>query len=524
VVTDVRAALRRIWERVLGVADVSPEDDFFVLGGDSVAAVDMVASVRGELALAVPLRAVFDTPMFEDFARAVYAAGTPQAGGPVPATERPSGELPCSDPARAPLSFQQEAMLYRLRRFDAHTPFHLPCAFELAGHVDIEALAAAFDDVVIHQPALRTVLRPAHGEYYQEVLPAPARRVLTVTAVDSLEDRAFRQALMRQLERRFNPAAGPMLRTALYHARDRAILSFTAHHIVFDRWSCGVVMRELSQAYADRRRGRDPRWQPLACSYADYARWQRDEVSGTVLEKHLDHWRSVIAGYTGRVQWPPGASPHTSRLYSAESLPVNIEADVLKRLAGFARTARASLFMVLLAAAMSALARATGQSDILVASATANRELERIADTVGAFTGGLMTRLRIRPDESFSDLVSRVRQQWLDAEEHRDLQLEYACHALNVPDIANVKVSLHDAPWLPSDVLDLHPARVAPLPLPPERTSRRDLDLNWTPRGERLEGTLTHRTAVVSSATARRIRDCFAAVLNNALGIIDQPP
>lgn len=523
-VTDVQTALRRIWGRVLGVADVTPEDDFFVLGGDSLAAVDMVASVRGELALAVPLRTVFDTPMFEDFARAVSAAaGTPPGEGATSAPERPSGELTCSDPARAPLSFQQEAMLHRLRRFDAHTPFHRPCAFELAGHVDIEALAAAFDDVVIHQPALRTVLRPAHGQYHQEVLPAPARGVLTVTAVDSLEDRAFGQALMRQLERRFNPATGPMLRAALYHARDRAVLSFTAHHMVFDRWSCGVVMRDLSRAYADRRRGRDPRWQPLACSYADYARWQRDEVRGTVLEKHLDHWRSVIAGYTGRVQWPPGASPRPSRLYGAESLPVDIEADVLKRLAGFAKTARASLFMVLLAAAMSALARATGQSDVLVASATTNRELERIADTVGAFTSGHLTRLRIRPDESFSDLVSRAGQQWLDAEGHRDLQLQYACHVLNVPDIANVKVSLHDTPWLSSDVLDLNPARVTPLPLPPERTSRRDLELNWTPRGERLEGTLTYRIAVVSSATARQIRDCFAAVLNNAL-VIDQPP
>ncbi|MBN8478360.1 MAG: hypothetical protein J0L91_05285, partial [Burkholderiales bacterium] len=60
--TPVAAAIALLWRDVLGVARVGADDDFFVLGGDSLKAASFLARFEAACGVAIPVSAIFDAP------------------------------------------------------------------------------------------------------------------------------------------------------------------------------------------------------------------------------------------------------------------------------------------------------------------------------------------------------------------------------------------------------------------------------------------------------------------------------
>lgn len=71
--TDVEQVVADVWAEVLGVERVGRRDSFLALGGHSLLATRLVALLREDLDLTVPVRVLFDAPVLADFARAVEA-------------------------------------------------------------------------------------------------------------------------------------------------------------------------------------------------------------------------------------------------------------------------------------------------------------------------------------------------------------------------------------------------------------------------------------------------------------------
>jgi amino acid adenylation domain-containing protein len=69
--TPLEALVIEHVQAVLGIGGVRRQDDFFRLGGDSRAAVQLAARLRRALATAVPLPLLFDSPVIADLARAL---------------------------------------------------------------------------------------------------------------------------------------------------------------------------------------------------------------------------------------------------------------------------------------------------------------------------------------------------------------------------------------------------------------------------------------------------------------------
>ncbi|HYG63144.1 MAG TPA: amino acid adenylation domain-containing protein, partial [Thermoanaerobaculia bacterium] len=299
--SPVEELLAGIWADVLEVERVGVHDGFFDLGGHSLLATRVMSRVREAFGIELPLRRLFESPTVSGLARAVEAAlagDAPVAGG-ISRTPR-QGALP--------LSFSQERLWFVERLGSTGTAYSLPIALHLRGDLDVPALAAVLDEITRRHEILRTVFTDHDGTPAQVVLPFVPRPLPEVD-LSGLETAARQGEALRfageEAKRPFAVETGPLLRATLAHiAPGERLLLVNMHHIVSDGWSMGVLLRELVALYDAFRAGQPSPLPELPIQYVDFAVWQRQSLSGEVLERHLDYWHRRLTGAPAALELP----------------------------------------------------------------------------------------------------------------------------------------------------------------------------------------------------------------------------
>ncbi len=413
---------------VLGVGGVGIDDNFFDLGGHSLLAIRLISRIRAVLGVELSIRNLFQAPTVAGVADHLRS-GSDQAGRVRPVLE------PRNRPALLPLSAAQRRLWF-LAQMEGPT-YNSPLALRVSGRVNLPALRAALSDVVERHEALRTVFPEQDGEPFQQVLPAgEAVPELEVTAAD---EQGLDRALEAAAAYPFDLAQDLLLRARLFIlSEDESVLLLLKHHMVSDGWSTGLLMRDLSTAYAARCQDRAPVWDQLPVHYADYALWQRELLGeeddpDSVLHQQSAFWRQALAGAPELLELPTDRPRPAVSGYDGASVPFGIDAELHTRLMAVAKARGCTLYMVLQAAFAALLTRLGAGTDIPIGSAVAGRGDDALNDLVGFFVNTLVLRTDTSGDPTFAELLDRVRESDLAAYAHQDLPFERLVEILNPP-------------------------------------------------------------------------------------------
>ncbi|MER8033008.1 non-ribosomal peptide synthase/polyketide synthase [Streptomyces bauhiniae] len=396
---------------VLDLDRVGVHDDFFALGGHSLAAMRLVSRVRAALGADLSLRAVFDAPTPARLAARLDAART---------DARPAltaGRLP--HPERLPLSSAQRR-LWLLHQVNGPDPaYNIPAAWRLTGTLDRDALQAALNDVAARHTPLRTVFPAVDGVPYQEVLEE--FRVPLVEGDDLAAEAAHPFDLTSELP----------VRAVLFEAGPQEhVLLLLLHHIATDEWSDRPLLADLGTAYAARAEGRAPDWAPLPVSYADYTLWQRDLLAAAETDL-LAHWTDTLAGIPAELNLPTDRPRPAESSGRGGTVGFTVPPELEQGLRALARDHGVSMFMVAQAAVAALLHRLGAGDDIPLGAPVSGRADESLEDLVGFFVNSLVLRTDLSGDPTFAELLARVRESGLAAYEHQDLPFERLVEALN---------------------------------------------------------------------------------------------
>ncbi|MFI0242109.1 amino acid adenylation domain-containing protein [Streptomyces sp. NPDC016845] len=458
--------------------------------------------------------------------RAAGAATAPDTTGTAPgAAGEPIG--PAQGPA--PLSFGQE----RLWFLDQLTPglgvHNEYVALLLTGRLDLDALDAALTGLVDRHQALRTVVDPAGGTPVQRVLPTPdtVLRVVdagrgadaaTAPGEDGLLP-AERALAEEEAARPFDQDGGPLFRALLIRsASDRALLVVVNHHMAGDAWSRAVLVDDLCAGYRARLDGTSAAGRPLPVQYADWAAWQRRELTDEHLAGQLTYWREALADAPPLLDLATDRPRPATPTHRGGRVRFTLDARLSEAVESAAREARATPFMVTLAAWQAVLMRHSGQEDVVVGVPTAGRDRPETASLVGMFVNSLVLRADLSGDPTFGELLSRVREASLGALAHAQVPFERLVRELS-PDRALGHAPLYQVQFGYRNV----PERALTLPGVEVRVAdldnglcRTDLSLELARRGEETEGICEYSRDLFDEDTARTLTDALERVLRRA--------
>ncbi|MEA5363472.1 non-ribosomal peptide synthase/polyketide synthase [Amycolatopsis sp., V23-08] len=416
-----------------------------------------------------------------------------------------------------PLSFAQQRLWFLDEFQPGDAEYNSAVGLRLTGALDPAALTGALGDLVARHESLRTTIDDAAGTPVQVVHPAPDVPVRTVdlTADPALRPADLDEVLSAEYARPFDLRRGPLVRLLLVRvAEEHHVLLLTAHHVVTDGESMGILVAELGALYAAAVRGEPADLPEPAIQYADFAVWQRNRLAGPALDRHLAYWTTQLAGVEP-LDLPADRPRPAVRTTAGALHGFSVPGEVATALAALARAHDTTLYTVLVAACQVLFARYTGRDDIALGTVVSGRGRPELERTVGFFVDTVVVRSTVDGSTPFEAFLDAVRTTVLESFEHAEAPFEKLVEALKIErdpsrnPLFDAMVLLHGSPAGQPDFggLTAEPVEVT------RRAANFDLTVEFQPADGGLEGSLEYNTDLFDERTAAALAEHLTVLL-----------
>ncbi|MGY5035586.1 amino acid adenylation domain-containing protein [Streptomyces sp. 900116325] len=533
---------------LLDLEKVGIDDDFFSLGGDSILAIQLVSRARDHGLLITP-KDVFarsTVAALAQTAERIASTTTPDSDAPggqrgtlsaahIESSVDGSGSTTDGIPGSAvrqretdgrlragsdvadvfPLTPLQDGLLfhalYDTRGVDV---YGMRLTLDLEGPLDVTALRASAQGLLDRHPNLR--VRFAQLESGQNVQNVVHSLTVPWTEVDlsgtdpGERDERFMDLLAADRLHRFDLAAGPLCRFMLVRiAEHRHKLVISHHHILWDGWSDGLILRELFGIY---RSAGDGSSLPDAPRFSDFLAWlaEQDHVAAEAA------WRQALDGLTEPTRVaPPGAAAVHSPMREPERVVTELSEQLSSSLKAMARGQGVTLNTVVQGVWGVTLSRTTGQRDVVFGATVSGRppQLAGVEGMVGLFINTLPVRLLLDPAESVQGMLARLQSEQSVLIDHHHIGLADVQRAAGLGELFDNIVVFQNLPPGPGKWDEPAPGlRLAGVEA--RGGTHYPLTLVVVP-GRRITFELIYNPDVFDSGTAERFTDCLRLLLES---------
>ncbi|MEG4503173.1 amino acid adenylation domain-containing protein [Microcoleus sp. F6_B4] len=436
---------------------------------------------------------------------------------------------PVSREQPIPLSWNQQRLWFLEQLEGSSSTYNIPAVVEIGGNLSLKALEQAIQEIVRRHEVLRTSFSQFNGVPVQNIAP---ELTLTLPVIDlqglseQKQSEEVKRLVTNEAQKPFELSKSPLLRvTILRQSKESYVLLVTMHHIISDGWSMGIFISELSALYRSFLLEVPSSLPKLPFQYADFAVWQRQWLSGKVLETQLNYWKETLLGAPALLELPTDRSRPPVQSYRGSSQKFQVSSELTKKIQTLAQESGATLFMTLFSALATLLYRYTAQEDICIGTPLANRHREETESIIGFFVNTLVLRTNLKGNPSFSELLDRVRQMALDAYDRQDVPFEQVVEALqperslSYSPLFQVMFALQNAPM---GELELPGLTLKPLSVD-SVTAKFDLTISIWEIEEGLEGAWEYNSDLFDRETIANSIGHFQTLLAGIVANPDRP-
>jgi amino acid adenylation domain-containing protein len=431
------------------------------------------------------------------------------------------------------LSLGQEALWFLHELAPESAAYSVAFCVRLRSDVNCERLERSIRTLLERHPMLRSTLGLGTNGLQQCAGPVPEHPLEVVEAFNWSEEELPLQ-IDTFYRRPFDLTSGPLFRCTLFRRSDtRHVLLISAHHIVFDAWSLGIVLSDLASLYE----GADPDALPPTGSYADYVRWQRTTIESEEGQDAWRYWCSRLSNLSS-IDLPTDHRRPSAQRFRGATFDFTLPASVAMQIRALAQAENATTYTVLVTAFHAFLHRYTGAPEVPIGTPLIGRSRPEFENIVGYFVNPVVICAPIEPGATFRQHLAAMREVTIEAQRYGDFpfpeivkRLRPARDPSRMP-LFQVMLNLIKTAQVgvAGEVLQPHTStglRLGSLALEAyplnQQEGQFDLDLTFLDTGSAMPASLKYSTDLYEAATIERMTGHFINMLSAAILAPDQP-
>jgi len=407
---EVENQLAKIWSEVLGPAleSIGIDDNFFHRGGHSLKAMTLISKMHQALDIKVPLTEIFKRPTIRGLS--AYINGSEAVEDKYIAIE------PAEKKHYYPLSSLQKRLFILNRVEGIGTAYNMTQVMTVEGELRRDSLEKAFRLLVQRHESLRT--------YFEMIKNDPVQRIkdnveFGIECFDfATGDTGYtgeEKKILTHFVRPFDLSRAPLLRVGLIAiSGEKHLLLFDMHHIISDGTSMAILAREVIELY------RGDELPLLRLQYKDFTLWQNNGSGQALLEEQETYWLDRFKGELPELAIFTDFPRPQVQSFAGSAVPFVLEKEIEEKIFQLNRDTGTTLYMVLLAVLNIALARYTGQEDIIIGTPVAGRQHPDFNNIIGLFINPLVMRNFPRGEKTIDQFLKEVKNNTLRAFRHQE--------------------------------------------------------------------------------------------------------
>lgn len=303
---------------------------------------------------------------------------------------------------------------------EANCSYNESLSLILRGDFKPDALTYALQNIVRRHEALRSTIS-ANGEYF--CIHSERYIEPHYTDLSSLPDAEQTVFLERYGDQDaaapFDLNAGPLFRVAVFKLGETEHhVRLTAHHLVCDGWSFGVILEELGALYTAYLTGESADLEP-ATGFTRYASELNAHESTMDYQTSLSYWVEKYTREVPEINIPLDYPRTATRTYASNRKDVRIDKEIIHQLKELGQSTNTSMVNVWIALFEVYLYKVTGQHEFAFGLPTSGQLATGSFNLVGHCVNLLPIKCTVKPAQSFSAYLAERKKALLNDYDHQ---------------------------------------------------------------------------------------------------------
>ena len=408
-INEIEKKLKLIYEEVLNIQNVSTDDDFFELGGDSLSAIRLATKIFEIFKVQIGIKSIFDNPSIIKLSKIIEKTDR-QEERKIEKAKKKEYYIASSAQKRmyySTLVDGKDSILYNISG-----------GMVLDRKPNIDKLNESFNKLIENNESLRTYFEVIDGDIVQKIEEKVQFKLQFETVENSNLD-----LIAEEFIKPFDLSKAPLIRAkAVTLKNGKTLLLIDMHHIVSDGKTIQIIAKQISDLY----NGKEIEKPEI--DYKDFAIWENKNK----FSKEEKYWLSVYEDKIPVLELPTSYSRPAVQNFEGKSITKKLKKDLIDNIEETCKKLNITPYMLLIGAYYILLSEYAASNDIVIGTPVLGRSNEQVQNLVGMFVNTLAIRNKINQEETFREFIERVKETCLKAFENQNYPLDRLVRKLDI--------------------------------------------------------------------------------------------